>query len=61
MVKEFLLGSMQHPAPVVIDGVQVEPDPETAAVNARKLAEAKAFLGEKYLLHPSQQVQRKAA
>ena len=61
MVKDFLLGSLQHPAPLLIEGVRVDQDPELAAVTARKIAEAKAFLGEKYLLHPSQQVQRKAA
>lgn len=62
MIKELLLGSMQHPAPVTIETVQgVAQDPEAAAILARKIAEAKHFLGEKYLCHPSQQVQRKAA
>jgi hypothetical protein len=59
MLERFV--SMQHPAPVLIEGVRVEQDPEAAAVLARKIAEAKHFLGEKYLCHPSQQVQRKAA
>ena len=63
MIKESLLGSMQHPAPVTIETVQGvgQDDPEAAAVIARKIAEAKHWLGEKYLCHPSQQVQRKAA
>jgi hypothetical protein len=58
---ERLFGSMHSPAPVLIEGVQVNPDPATAEQIQRKIAEAKSFLGEKYLLHPSQQVQRKAA
>jgi hypothetical protein len=52
---------MQSPAPVLIEGVQVNPDPEIAAQIQRKIADAKEFLGEKYLCHPSQKVQRKAA
>lgn len=60
-MKQLLDGMMHSPAPTLIECVQVPQDPEAAATHARKVAEAKRFLGEKYLCHPSQQVQRKAA
>jgi hypothetical protein len=57
IVDSFLYDSI----PVTIESVKLDPDPEAAAQLQRKIDEAKRFLGEKYLLHPSQQVQRKAA
>lgn len=57
IVDAFLYDSI----PVTIQCVKVDSDPEAAAQLQRKIEEAKRFLGEKYLLHPSQQVQRKAA
>jgi len=57
----MIFDSFKYPGPVLVESVVVPQDPEAEAQRQRKIAEAKRFLGEKYLLHPSQQVQRKAA
>jgi hypothetical protein len=60
-MKKIVDAFLYDHVPVTIECVKIERDPEAEAQLQRKLEEAKRFLGEKYLLHPSQQVQRKAA
>lgn len=55
-----LLNPISAP-PKVIDGIRIEQDPATAAQLAQKVEEAKRFLGDRYLLHPSHRIERKVA
>jgi hypothetical protein len=50
-----------QPTIVEVDHVEVTPDQERAARIAEKIEEAKRFLGERYLCHPSRRVEKKAA
>jgi hypothetical protein len=42
----------------LIDGVAVKPDEELARRNVERLERAKQVLGQRYLLHPSNRVNR---
>lgn len=58
LLESFIL---DNPIPAEIDFVQIDQDADQAQRLAMKVEAAKQFLGARYLLHPSQQVQRKAA
>jgi hypothetical protein len=48
------------PSPRLLSGEQLRPDPELVARNEERIRQAKAALGQKWIVHPANKVRRAA-